>query len=900
MCVVYVCVYVCVSVLSMNTHSFIVVPLPVCECVLSMSNADTLALLVCVCANICSNMSTSADANMHTRLMNRFPISANTYHTEDGTHTYTPPRKESDTAEEFYVDSRVENLAVCLPLGLLSTSEPTELAVPKIGDAVELENSKQRALLRNAQLVISKPIGRVAVLVGVGAGVPVGINLNGLISTTVGGAVQGAPVCVSIDFTQFPVDALIWPEFHNGVSHAMAMGVLSREKILSEKLKIDQILNSKRIPPELGPSYTHRHAGWLFGAALLGGLGSLRPDDCYRYLKQQNECISVAIILGTALHAPSSARLCFMHIPSLLKLESLDIPLVVSAAAVAGLGFVYLESGNPQIASLLIDQIGWSPPTDRPALEKEAYALSAGLAFGLVNLGNSPLPGKLIEYMCAANNLGKPAPPDPAKCSLERGNFFATLPAACVALGLGYLWTNNEAVASTIPFPRTLDELAEEPRWDSLMYKCLARGLICPPNLSNVSNVWNWLKSQIPPFLRIPEKLEIRETRVSGSDTPSSVDWMAVYQGALYGLTGACVSLAVRFAGGGNLHVKNGLLKLFSKLDKLLIPKNHCAAQCASRPSPRMALDRGTIETCRSCVVLCLATVMAGSGDLEIHALIDSIVCDEFTVFGVNMALNLARGFLALGSGSGTSFKTSKFAAACILMSILPRFPNSVGDNRFSLQAFRHLYVLGTENRAIKVIDRQTGVPVGDVDLEVFNNNTVHTTKLSKLGRLDEHCFKIKIVSDRHYPVEFDPRITQTVYMELIPGKFSTQRDPTGYLDASRVYISEFSIPRMADVERLAGCKIAGKRIDVRQTNTRLSQMASLTLTRMCTHESLAELREETHQGRQLSQKYAQLLKVDETEWANRVRLLKKCVKNNQSERFYDLLESKHFEAHPT
>lgn len=72
------------------------------------------------------------------------------------------------------------------------------------------------------------------------------------------------------------------------------------------------------------------------------------------------------------------------------------------------------------------------------------------------------------------------------------------------------------------------------------------------------------------------------------------------------------------------------------------------------------------------------------------------------------MAIGMAIGLLFLGGGRLT-IGTSKPAVAALLASLFPRFPSSPTDNRYHLQAFRHLYVLAAEARCIEAVDVDSG-----------------------------------------------------------------------------------------------------------------------------------------------------------------------------------------------
>jgi anaphase-promoting complex subunit 1 len=79
-------------------------------------------------------------------------------------------------------------------------------------------------------------------------------------------------------------------------------------------------------------------------------------------------------------------------------------------------------------------------------------------------------------------------------------------------------------------------------------------------------------------------------------------------------------------------------------------------------------------------------------------------------MYGHHMALNMAVGLLFLGGGR-FSLSTSNGAIAALLCALFPRFPTVASDNRFHLQALRHLYVLAAEPRCMEARDIDTGLP---------------------------------------------------------------------------------------------------------------------------------------------------------------------------------------------
>ncbi|KAK4697390.1 hypothetical protein P7C71_g689, partial [Lecanoromycetidae sp. Uapishka_2] len=104
---------------------------------------------------------------------------------------------------------------------------------------------------------------------------------------------------------------------------------------------------------------------------------------------------------------------------------------------------------------------------------------------------------------------------------------------------------------------------------------------------------------------------------------------------------------------------------------------------------------------------------MAGTGDLHIFRRLRSLHgrTDADTPFGSHLAGHFAIGVLFMGGGTHT-FGISHIAVASLLCAFYPLFPNTVLENRFHLQAFRHFWVLATERRCLVTRDVDTNRPV--------------------------------------------------------------------------------------------------------------------------------------------------------------------------------------------
>jgi anaphase-promoting complex subunit 1 len=120
---------------------------------------------------------------------------------------------------------------------------------------------------------------------------------------------------------------------------------------------------------------------------------------------------------------------------------------------------------------------------------------------------------------------------------------------------------------------------------------------------------------------------------------------------------------------------------------------------------------------------------MCGSGDLEcirICRYLKSRIGPQMShvTYGSQMAVNMAMGLLFMGGGRYT-LKTDSLSVALMICAFYPHFPVDSNDNRFHLQAFRHLYVLASESRLLLSKDVDTNefcyVPV-EITLKVREN----------------------------------------------------------------------------------------------------------------------------------------------------------------------------------
>ncbi|EFJ11009.1 hypothetical protein SELMODRAFT_126964 [Selaginella moellendorffii] len=509
-----------------------------------------------------------------------------------------------------------------------------------------------------------------------------------------------------------------WPEFHNGVAAGL--------RLAPGQAKITRTWIVYNKPDE--PSY--EHAGFLMSLGLHKHLAVLAATDVFRYLAQEHDPTTVGILLGmAAAHRgtmdPAMSKMLYLHIPARHppSFPELELSSLLQSAALMAVGLLYQGSAHRLTTEILLAEIGRKPGSDS-SLDREGYALAAGVALGLVTLG---------KWLCCVWKHGKTflqaeermlgvLPTCKLKidcaiiCVMEGSivNLDVTAPGATLALALMFMKTNDHVVAARLAIPDTHFAL-EYVRPDFILLRLIARSLIL---WDSVQATEEWIQSQVPDIIR--QAVVQAKGSDAGADVTPDLDMEALTQAHVNILAGACLSIGLRYAGTANAEAQT-LLQHYA----LYFMKEKSQAASGTSPNDRR-VDRGTLETCLDVAVLSLSVVMAGTGHLETLRLLRYLRQrnDTDIVYGNHMAVSLAIGFLFLGGGSLT-FSTSNGAVAALLISLYPRFPTSPNDHRCHLQAFRHLYVLATEARCVQTMDVDTGLLVY-APLEM----TLHETSL--------------------------------------------------------------------------------------------------------------------------------------------------------------------------
>ncbi|KAM7172817.1 anaphase-promoting complex subunit 1 isoform 5-T5 [Macrochelys suwanniensis] len=686
-----------------------------------------------------------------------------------------------------------EDLRVQEVRRLLQSAHPVRVSVvqmPEVSDHEYIEEKENR-LLQLCQRTMALPLGRGMFTLFSYHPVPTEplpipkLNLTG----------RAPPRNTTVDLNSGNIDVppnmACWASFHNGVAAGLKIAPASQ---------IDSawIVYNKPKNAELANEY----AGFLMALGLNGHLTKLATLNIHDYLTKGHEMTSIGLLLGVSAAKLGTmdmaiTRLLSIHIPALLPPTSteLDVPHNVQVAAVIGIGLVYQGTAHRHTAEVLLAEIGRPPgPEMEYCTDRESYSLAAGLALGMVCLGHGSnligmsdlnVPEQLYQYMVgghkrfqAGMHREKHKSPSYQIKEGDTINVDVTCPGATLALAMIYLKTNNRSIADWLRAPDTM-YLLDFVKPEFLLLRTLARCLILWDDILPNSK---WVDSNVPQI--------IRENSISlhATELPSSEDLNleTLAQAHVYIIAGACLSLGFRFAGSENLAAFNCLFKFAKDFMK-----------CLSAPTASIT-GHYNLETCLSVVLLSLAMVMAGSGNLKVLQLcrfMHKKTGGEMN-YGFHLAHHMALGLLFLGGGR-YSLSTSDSSIAALLCALYPHFPVHSSDNRYHLQALRHLYVLAAEPRLLVPVDVDTNTPCYTL-LEVTYKGTQWyeetTEELMAPTLLPElHLLKqIRVKGPRYWELLIDlSKGTHQLksilskdgilYVKLRAGQLSYKEDPMGW-----------------------------------------------------------------------------------------------------------------------
>eukprot|EP00038_Savillea_parva_P003749 m.129705 g.129705 ORF g.129705 m.129705 type:complete len:728 (-) comp11271_c0_seq1:3845-6028(-) len=620
---------------------------------------------------------------------------------------------------------------------MLGSSRPTRTRVvqtPEMSDH-DLAAEQKSYLLQAIQRQLALPVGRgmftlntVRPIITQAIRIPE-LNLEGR-------ADSGA--AVTLEDTDLSPESLAWPRFHNGVAAGLRIVPPSDTQLSTTWITYHRPDNNQ---------LNDGHAGFIMALGLLGHLRKISTMTIFDYLSKGHESTSIGLLLGLAAAEQGTmnsqvAKMLSIHVPALLPTTSAEIEVSpkVQTASILGVGLLYMETMQSRMTEVLLREIGRVEGPDSDFCT-EAYALSAGLALGMVNLGKGlaarnrgglDIPDRLRQYMegtpatsthhrGAGLGGGRSTSRDKAK----QWTVNVTCPGATVALGLMFLKTNNRTIASRLEIPNTKFHL-DFIRPDCLLLRALCYHLVL---WDDIGNTEEWVLRQVPSTVR-----EMRTT------DEVSVDKDLFRNAYVSIVAGVCFAVGFRFTGTRDAHAIKAL-KYFAK-------------DLRSMQSQFAETGRTILEGAINVVILSLSLVNVGTGDLGTLRLIRSMhkrVGNE-TNFGTHMAVHMALGILFLGGGSSTFDTSSNRTIAVLLVSLFPQFPIARDDNRYHLQALRHMYVLAavrsdtTDSRASalaaphsKGVNVGVGTPLGMGAMRTHASMMALSSSLTLHGKGNMH-----------------------------------------------------------------------------------------------------------------------------------------------------------------
>ncbi|KAI4260024.1 MAG: hypothetical protein LQ352_000520 [Teloschistes flavicans] len=518
---------------------------------------------------------------------------------------------------------------------------------------------------------------------------------------------------ITADRSAYTEEKVSWAFFHAGVEAGLS---ISKD---AKGINSSWILYNK--PHEL----KNRHAGLLFALGLNGHLNYFAKWMYFQYLTPKHTMTSIGLLLGLAVSHLGTAdvnvtKVLSIHLPRLLPPGSAELHIspLVHTSSIMGIGLLYCHSQHRRMSEIMLSEMENTDyeenSTPAENSRDEGYRLAAGFALGYINLGGGKDLRGLHDMQIVERLLILAVGTKRAELVhiLDKATAAAT-----VAVALIFLKTGNAALARKIDVPDTIHQF-DYVRPDILLLRTVARHLIMWDEIRPSAK---WMQEQLPRAFRNRRRLDANS--VNSHELP--------YMNILAGL---CLSLGLRYAGTGQMDVRN---LLCHQLDQFIwmcrLPSNDYDRR----------LTRITTRNCQDTVALAAACVMAGTGDLQVFRRLRALHgrTDAETPYGSHLAAHLAIGILFVGGGTH-SFGTSNVAVASLLCAFYPLFPTSVLDNQSHLQAFRHFWVLAAEPRCLVIRDLDTQRPLSlPLTVKLRNGLSMPMTSpclLPELGKITE------------------------------------------------------------------------------------------------------------------------------------------------------------------
>ncbi|KAJ2604637.1 Anaphase-promoting complex subunit 1 [Coemansia sp. RSA 1804] len=646
----------------------------------------------------------------------------------------------------FNADLRIEEVERLLDMNAVTYTSGLLTAIDNPEDP---DDERMRYMDLLARRVFALPLGQSLLKYST-------CNLNSQDSMTVSPPVVRARFRGNKTETEWSAEEtdVCWPLFHSGVAAALTLERDQLRQAHSSWVLLHWPSEASSDLDGTSDEETKRrhkdslstHAGFLFGMGLIsnqnsssnqsrpsGPLCNMPPWQAFKYLSMRHSLTSSALLLGRACaHRGtmdgSLSKILSLHIPNLLPPGSAEMMLLsygMQAAAMLGLGLLYMKSQNRRMADVMLQELAnikRSTPessgsrvddTDPVEATPECYSLASGFALGLVALGQGlvtrtladlSLLDSLSAMLSGSSSLGGSArnnqrppghfsnvegydiQPESMPSMFDRpnpvdfGNKVSDF-GSIAAIGLIFLGTNYKPAAQRLALPTALAQLKVADPF-IVMWKTLMQSLVM---LDHIRPQKEWVESKVLSLLG-------KDYESRGAD---------VLRIRLHVISAACFSIALKYAGTEDHDAQSTILAYFDHL-----------ASIAGRSSLgyESGLTRLSAQQCLDIMCISAALVMAGSGNVEVMRRLRALHgISSNRTYGNHMASHMALGILFLGGGARFTISSSIDSIALLLIAFFPRFPQHYSDNGEHLQAWRHLWSLCVEPRCLVVRDATTG-----------------------------------------------------------------------------------------------------------------------------------------------------------------------------------------------
>lgn len=514
-------------------------------------------------------------------------------------------------------------------------------------------------------------------------------------------------------------------------------------------------------PQTLAETRAHElsaRAGLFLAIGLMGYLDALQTTDIYSFLVSpsahgvEREPTMIALMIGLACSYRGTAndavfRCLSVHIQSLTPTaEDLEVSLEVQTAALVSVGFVLQGSANSFIVEVMLGEIS-RMPTDEHCLNREGYALGAGISLGLVLLGHGHGHGlsalRIEDRLLALMNgdlrqnsssasaqpnggheldevlgdepkyltralLLRTRHPQPPTCNkvLEgtHYNTAVTSPAAVIALGLMYLQTDDGHIAKKLAPPNTLMLMCALAPTTSLLRVTCTSLIMWSSTTCSRDSLYRFVPSVL---VQLGQSLGEAASATASPKAPTPdlegrERFLTLHLG--FCIAGGALAIGLRHVGSVNHDARDTVL---AELDGFM------SHRIGTSGAPMSALQQrnGAFEPCISACAVALGLIMAGTGDSRCLVALQRLHKRTSVGYGEHLAIGMAIGLLFLSGGSCT-LQSSRESVAALLVAFFPVWPRTATDNTIHLQPLRQLYALSVVPRLLQAVDLETNEPV--------------------------------------------------------------------------------------------------------------------------------------------------------------------------------------------